>query len=179
MQRYVCVCLLDGHADTLWDYECDFGPEGGWSKRKRGSNDSWVLNPTLEVHTIGQQQRSEGGSGRPATRPAASCRHEQQEDEMCVLKRRKCVLFGPFWWQFSRFRVDDLQTALCLLAFYPSGRFITTESVTADWHPDFTRHTSQLWRHCPPPPLSRDGLRPPLCDAAGWQSCDLWSRKNT
>lgn len=87
---------------------------------------------------------------------------------------RKCIIFDPLWRQWRRSRVDDLLVALCSLALCPSSGFITTESVTADWHPDFNPYTSQFWRDRP---LCQDGLRPPLCDAGGLQSCDLWTGK--
>lgn len=190
--KCVCgACLWDGNrqGETLWDYGCDLGLKGGyktwlvleWEGRVGGGGGgSRVLDPTLEeFHTQaattlrGERWMSNNIVNRfPKTRTTGTWNNWQRMG----MKMRKSVIFGPSWRQLRRPRVDDLLVALCSLALCPSSGFITTESVTADWHPDFNPYTSQLWWNRP---LCQDGLRPPLCDAGGLQSCDLWSRKNT
>lgn len=44
-----------------------------------------------------------------------------------------------------RLRVDDLLVILCSLARCPNSRFITTESVTAEWHQTSTHTPHKFW----------------------------------
>lgn len=79
----------------------------------------------------------------------------------------------PVWW------VWETGWVICWwrrLARCPIGGAHSHWAITADWHPDFNPHSSQL-RRDRPPLLCQRGLRAPLCDAGSFQPRDPWGRK--
>lgn len=96
-----------------------------------------------------------------------------------VLKIQTCVLFGPLWRQFGRFRVNDLLVALCshwhfaqAVGSLPLNQLQQTDTQTSTRTPHSSDKTALLF--CAK--MVWDLL---FCDAAGLQSCDLRSRTNT
>lgn len=146
----VCVCMGvwdENRQNTLWVL-CDFVLMGAWKTCLSWSEKGWVLTRELS-----QSERPRGVAHFSATKLRGQHVHQHNwwsPDERNN-KSIKHVLGGKklskirkhIIWQTSRVQSGSFAGgSVCSLAFFPSRGFITTESVTADWHPDLNSYTS-------------------------------------